>query len=344
VQLPCPTLPDLCLSAAPAAPTALAVARPRRAALGKVMSGLLTGSLGLAGLLASDRSVQAAPPPAAASAVAKAEAMGSLAGGAMVASADVAILTEMAQSWLAGRLDRPPASLQVQAPDARWRRPPCRQALQFDLPFPGSTATLRARCAEPVWQVYLRVSGPGLPAAGGTGAGMVEAGRPTDVPAGADALAWPTAPGAGRGPSPTAAAPTPATAAVAWRTVLVAAQPLRRGQVLSPELIQPGQRPAREVDATALTDLRQPGDHELVRDLAPGEVLRAADLRPALMVRRGQVVWLRVGEGSGFVVSARVEALQDGRLGEPVTLRNPDSGQTVSGVVVGPQAVRGGAR
>ena len=334
MQLPCPSLPDPRLSAALAVDdtAADAVARasgsrvaPRRTSGWSVrrcvgLCRVLGLALALAGLLVPGHAVRAAPPPA----------VSPIAPATAAAAADVAALAEMAQSWLAGRLDQPPASLQVQAPDARWRRPPCRQALQFDLPFPGSTTTLRARCAEPVWQVYLRASGPGLQGAPGAGMGA--------APGMADA-----------GLSPHAAA-APATLAAtsaatpAWRTVLVAAQPLRRGQVLSAELIQPGQRPAREVDATALSDLRQPGDHELVRDLAPGEMLRAADLRPALMVRRGQVVWLRVGEGTGFVVSARVEALQDGRLGEPVTLRNPDSGQTVSGVVVGPQAVRGGAR
>lgn len=245
-------------------------------------------------------------------------------------------LVEMAQSWLAGRLNQPPAALVVQPPDGRWRRPPCAQAVQFDLPFAGSAATVRARCATPAWQVYLRVGGPGVALAGAV-AGSVAPDVGPLVPA-----APLTAP---------PAVPTPATwnagnppAAGPQRAVLVAAQPLRRGQVLASEQIQAVQRPAREVDATALVELRQPGDHELVRDLAPGEVLRASDLRPALLVRRGQIVWLRVGEGSGFVVSARVEALQDARLGEPVTLRNPESGQTVSGVVVGPQAVRGGGR
>lgn len=259
-------------------------------------------------------------------------------------------LVEMAQSWLAGRLNQPPAALVVQPPDGRWRRPTCAQALQFDLPFAGSAATVRARCATPAWQVYLRVSGPGVALAGavaGSGSVAPDAGLPSPAAPAMPTGGMPVAPPLTAPP----AVPTPATwnagalpAAGPLRAVLVAAQPLRRGQVLASEQIQAVQRPAREVDATALVELRQPGDHELVRDLAPGEVLRASDLRPALLVRRGQIVWLRVGEGSGFVVSARVEALQDARLGEPVTLRNPESGQTVSGVVVGPQAVRGGGR
>jgi len=37
----------------------------------------------------------------------------------------------------------------------------------------------------------------------------------------------------------------------------------------------------------------------------------------------------------------RAEALQDGRMGEQVKLKNPESGRQISGVVVGPNLVRG---
>ena len=36
-----------------------------------------------------------------------------------------------------------------------------------------------------------------------------------------------------------------------------------------------------------------------------------------------------------------VEALQDGRMGEQVRLKNTESGRQISGVVVGPNLVRG---
>jgi flagella basal body P-ring formation protein FlgA len=78
-----------------------------------------------------------------------------------------------------------------------------------------------------------------------------------------------------------------------------------------------------------------------VRDIAPGVPLRAYDLRRAVLVKQGQSVVLTVGQGSGFSITARVEALQDGKMGDQIRLKNPDSGRSLSGIVTGPSAVRG---
>jgi flagella basal body P-ring formation protein FlgA len=48
-----------------------------------------------------------------------------------------------------------------------------------------------------------------------------------------------------------------------------------------------------------------------------------------------------VGEKSTFQVVSRVEALQDGRMGEQVRLRNTESGRVISGIVSGPNLVKG---
>jgi len=52
-------------------------------------------------------------------------------------------------------------------------------------------------------------------------------------------------------------------------------------------------------------------------------------------------VQLNVGKSTGFMVSARVEALQDGRMGEVIKLKSPESGRMLSGVVRGPNLVEG---
>jgi flagella basal body P-ring formation protein FlgA len=48
-----------------------------------------------------------------------------------------------------------------------------------------------------------------------------------------------------------------------------------------------------------------------------------------------------VGNSKDFQITIRMEALQDGRLGEQVKLKNPESGRQVSGVVTGPNLVKG---
>lgn len=80
---------------------------------------------------------------------------------------------------------------------------------------------------------------------------------------------------------------------------------------------------------------------EAVRDLPPGTVLRQYDLRPTTLVKRGQMVQILIGQGQGFQIAARVEAMQDGRFGEQIKLKNPESGRILSGVVRGPGAVVG---
>ena len=55
----------------------------------------------------------------------------------------------------------------------------------------------------------------------------------------------------------------------------------------------------------------------------------------------GKIVQLTISQAGGFSISARVEALQDGRLGDQVRLKNLESGRLVTGVVTGPNAASG---
>jgi flagella basal body P-ring formation protein FlgA len=80
---------------------------------------------------------------------------------------------------------------------------------------------------------------------------------------------------------------------------------------------------------------------ELVRALRAGEPVRNVDLRPAVLVKRGELVQLTVGKAGEFQISVRLEAMQDGRLGEQIKLRNTESGRILGGVVTGKGSVRG---
>jgi len=90
-----------------------------------------------------------------------------------------------------------------------------------------------------------------------------------------------------------------------------------------------------------LEDVSEALHSELLRDIAPGTPLRKTDLRPLVLVKRGQLVQLTVGKSTGFMVTAHVEALQDGRMGEQVKAKNPESGRVLTGVVRGPNALEG---
>lgn len=213
-----------------------------------------------------------------------------------------------ARQWAAPALGLEPARVAFAPLDERVPLQSCPQALQFDWPFAGRE-TLRVRCPQG-WQVYLRVADPGLAAMG--------ASVPNTAPTGASTAAAPVA-----------------------RKVLVAKRALARGTVLLPEHLEwasPGGPLGAGVPLDSLEAVQQA---ELLRDLPAGSPIWASDLRRALMVRQGQTAVLTIGRGQGFEIAVRVEAMQDGRMGEQIRLRNPESGRQISGVVTGPNALRG---
>jgi flagella basal body P-ring formation protein FlgA len=225
-------------------------------------------------------------------------------------------LTDQAARWLSSQLKVPTDRITVQAPDPRWQMPACPSGLRFDTPFSNAN-TIRVRCEAPQWQVFLRAQWPedALPAT------PVVAASPARID-----------------PSPASVA---ARAPAEPRRGVVLTRAMSRGSLLSPASVQATQVPAREADSLLITDAQHLEQMEAVRDLPAGVPLRQTDIRPAVLVRQGQWVTMTVGQGTGFTITVRLEALQDGRLGERVMLRNAESGRTISGVVTGMNAAKG---
>ena len=202
--------------------------------------------------------------------------------------------------------------------DDRLKVQGCQKALNVDHPI-ASKETVRVRCAEPVWQLYLQVTMPtarsSAPAAG--------------MPAGA--------PNSGASPS----GATPANLSNPPRTIVVAKRLLQRGVILQPDMLEEVQASSGNADTQLLTTVKDAQLAELTRDIPAGQPLRVSDIRRAVLVRQGQTVMLSIGNKSDFEISIRMEAMQDGRLGEQVKLKNPESGRQVSGVVTGPNAAKG---
>ena len=80
---------------------------------------------------------------------------------------------------------------------------------------------------------------------------------------------------------------------------------------------------------------------ELMRDMLPGQVLRRQDIRPSVLVKKGQMVSFQVGQSANFMITATVQALQDGRMGEQIRLKNPESGRSLTAVVTGLNMAKG---
>ena len=75
--------------------------------------------------------------------------------------------------------------------------------------------------------------------------------------------------------------------------------------------------------------------HEVTRPIKDGEPLKMSDVRPALLIKKGDLVSFFVKKGSSFIVTIQLKALESGRLGEQINFLNEDSGKKVRGIVVG---------
>jgi flagella basal body P-ring formation protein FlgA len=219
------------------------------------------------------------------------------------------VMQASVQKWVAQSRQVKPDQVTLAPLDSRVKVRACDQALSMDLPF-SNAETVRVRCPQPVWQQFVRVSVAGL--APDT-ALQVKSDSPVIASASTPAKRW----------------------------VLVAKVPLQRGMVLNETHVSREQVDTSNMPVNVLEQASEVMHAEVVRDVRPGTPLRSHDIRPTVLVKRGQMVLLSVGQAQGFQISARVEAMQDGRFGDQIKLKNRDSGRELSGRVQGPNQVVG---
>jgi len=223
------------------------------------------------------------------------------------------------KSWMAETHKVKAAEVTIAPLDPRVQIQACSKSLTVDHPF-SSKDTVRVRCVDPVWQVYLQVSMPLPP-------------PPPPLPVQANAPV-------GDQGKPLNSGAAPAVAPVS-KTVVVPKKLIQRGTVIEADMLEEVSQTGGQVDNSLLQSIKDALTAEAVRDLSAGQALRSSDVRRAILVKQGQLVTMTVGDKSGFLITVRVEALQDGRMGEQVRLKNTESGRQISGVVVGPNLVKG---
>ncbi|MFM6990331.1 MAG: flagellar basal body P-ring formation chaperone FlgA [Rhodoferax sp.] len=220
------------------------------------------------------------------------------------------LLTEVGQ-WVQQTQQLDASQFSFAPLDSRVQLQSCERPLVMDTPF-AARETVRVRClGNPSWQLYLRVVlkagvAPGLAAQGAGGAGSDAALR-----------------------------------GGASRKVVVSTQLMRTGSIASRELLREVEMPVPGSESQLIVSLSEAENSEFVREVQPGVPLHTYDLRRAVVIKQGQVVTLTVGQGNGFSITARVEAMQDGKIGEQIRLKNPESGRLLTGTVTGPNAARG---
>ena len=210
------------------------------------------------------------------------------------------------RTWLSETHKVKTDQVQIAPLDPRVQVQNCPKSLTIDHPF-SSKDTVRVRCVDPVWQIYLQVS---MPLASNT--------------------------------APTAASNAGAlNSSAAPKTVVVPKRLIQRGTVIEADMLEEVSQQGGNTDSSLLQSTKDALAAEAVRDLSAGQALRVSDIRRAILVKQGQLVTMTVGDKSGFLITVRVEALQDGRMGEQVKLKNTESGRQISGIVTGPNLVKG---
>jgi len=230
------------------------------------------------------------------------------------------LLAGEAAKWVATQNEVPVDQVIVAPLDARVAVQPCASQYIFDYPF-VNRESVRARCLKPSWQLYIKV-------------GFSQVNQPP--PANTKSSTQP----AQASHTPSSRTP-PAQVTPESRMVLVAASNLTPGQLLQPEMFKLEKMDADKINKSHLLEATGLEGQELVRALRAGEPVRNVDMRPAIMVKKGELVQLTVGRAGEFQISVRLEAMQDGRLGDPIKLRNAESGRILGGVVTGKGLVKG---
>jgi flagella basal body P-ring formation protein FlgA len=123
-----------------------------------------------------------------------------------------------------------------------------------------------------------------------------------------------------------------------YREVVVAEHPLPRNSK-----IRAAQLGLREMNITRLngsyfTDINAVIGYEASRQISADRPITASHLQQPLVVKKGDAVFMTASSGS-LVVKIPAEALNDGRLGEQIRVRNRQSKRIVDAKITGPGQV-----
>ncbi|MFO7859550.1 MAG: flagellar basal body P-ring formation chaperone FlgA [Ectothiorhodospiraceae bacterium] len=123
------------------------------------------------------------------------------------------------------------------------------------------------------------------------------------------------------------------------KAVLVAAEALPRGTILSESHLRAVERNVNRLSRGYYVDPEDVVGMQTGRPLREGDLITASRIEARRLVERGQRVLITAGSAV-TEISMNGEALEPGRRGERVRVRNSSSGRVVEGEVVADSRVR----
>jgi flagella basal body P-ring formation protein FlgA len=136
-------------------------------------------------------------------------------------------------------------------------------------------------------------------------------------------------------------APAGASQTAATVRIVVPARNIARGDIVSAGDLTYANVSARRAFAGVITDPAKLAGKQARRMLRVGESVRVSDVRAPILVTKGSTVTM-VFHAPGITLTAVGKAMNEGGLGEPVTVLNPVSYRQITATVTGPGTVAAG--
>ncbi len=122
--------------------------------------------------------------------------------------------------------------------------------------------------------------------------------------------------------------------------VLIAKTTIINGQVITENLVESKLEAITSYGPQALTRVEEIIGLEATRTIRAGQRLSASDFVAADLVRKNETVRLVIKRGA-LEITVETIAMENGKIGEQVLLKNPDSGKEIRGIVIGRHQARG---
>lgn len=122
--------------------------------------------------------------------------------------------------------------------------------------------------------------------------------------------------------------------------VLVAKTTIVNGQVITEDLVESRPERISAYGPKGPTRIEEIIGLEATRTIRAGQKLNVSDFVAADLVRKNETVRLVIRRGA-LEITVETIAMENGKIGEQVLLRNPDSGKEIRGIVTGRYEARG---
>lgn len=123
------------------------------------------------------------------------------------------------------------------------------------------------------------------------------------------------------------------------REVLVPRRQINKGELIATDDFEVQVRDLLESPVPMVPAGEDLSDYELRGSVAPGQPLLWRDISPRPLVRRGQLVELVAAEGF-LRISVKGQALENGREGELISVRNLSSNKDIQARIINEQTVQ----